>query len=180
MNFILLKPKTLGSAALRAGATAFGLKDCPRDCRFPSLFVSIFKTNSKANSFITFLSTRQPGGLNFFLRQVIYKDKTLFVVYVYCLVFITTTKIQFNNFRELCNSSAAQLYKSNTIHPNKQKPAPVNRVAVKPAANYLARLTTDDLIFLQQAQQRAENAEALGLTPWGKPNWYENNLLLTM
>ncbi len=51
VNTILFKLKSLGSAALRCGASSFGVKNLGSFSKYPSLFVAVFSAKKSAVSF---------------------------------------------------------------------------------------------------------------------------------
>jgi hypothetical protein len=50
INTLLFKHKTLGSAALRCGASSFGVKNLGSYSNYPSLFVAVFKSQEKVHN----------------------------------------------------------------------------------------------------------------------------------
>jgi len=58
VNTILFKHKSLGSAALRCGASQFGVKNMGNFSKYPSLFVAVFKTQEKRSKYLQFLRSQ--------------------------------------------------------------------------------------------------------------------------
>ncbi len=123
VNMLLLNHKTIGSAALRCGASSFGFKDMGRFARYPSLFVAIFKDISKRDKFLRFLRSQNlKFDKNFDYRFRMYHNEFIYLVYVKFYLFIPGEKIAFKNFRQLCNSKEVQVYTNRFYqHPNKSK-----------------------------------------------------------
>ncbi|RKY99176.1 MAG: hypothetical protein DRQ13_02850 [Ignavibacteriae bacterium] len=121
VNIILINSKTLGSAALRCGASSFGVKSCGKFSKYPSQFVAVFKFRKSSDKFRDFL--RGKGLIyqaDYYCKQVMHKGEIVHLDFVTLYQFIKTNqnKIGFKNFRKLCNSSAITHYISNYQHPH--------------------------------------------------------------
>ena len=119
-NTILLKHKTLGSAALRCGASQFGIKNMGSFSKYPSLFVAVFKTQEKRSKFLNFLRSQNlTFQTDFYYKYTIHKNTFVYLVFVKLYKFIPSEKIGFNNFRSLCKSNQIQVYSNTTYqHPH--------------------------------------------------------------
>jgi hypothetical protein len=121
VNLILLKHKTLGSAALRCGASSFGLKECGNFSGYPTQFVVIFKSKKAQLKFRRFLAD---SGVKFqddyYYKHVYYKSEFLYLVFTSFYQFNVSNKrkLYFRNFRQLCNTSLIQHYSSNRKNPH--------------------------------------------------------------
>lgn len=133
VNTILFKHKSLGSAALRCGASSFGVKNLGSFSKYPSLFVAVFKCKEKRSKFLNFLRSKNlTYETDFYYKYTIHNNEFLYLAFVKLYKFIPTDKIGFKNFRELCSSKDIQIY-SNPVyfHPhsnnNKKLTLPTDR-----------------------------------------------------
>ena len=119
VNTILLKHKTLGSAALRCGASQFGVKNMGNFSKYPSLFVAVFKTQEKRSKFLQFLRSQNLiFQTDYYYKYAIHKNAFVYMVFVKLYKFIPSEKIGFKNFRQLCSSKEIQIYSNPAyIHP---------------------------------------------------------------
>ena len=120
INLNLFSYKAIGSAALRCGASHFGIKSLSPFSRYPSHFVVIFKSRPSLMKFTESLKLKGlKDGYDFYYKDVIHKEKLLYLVFIsfYQYVISPKSKLYFKNFRQLCKTSNLQLYKSNTEHP---------------------------------------------------------------
>ena len=120
INLNLFSYKAIGSAALRCGASHFGVKSLSPFSRYPSHFVVIFKSRSSLMKFTQ--SLKEKGlthGYDFYDKNVIHKKKLLYLVFIsfYQYVIFPKSKLYFKNFPQLCKTSKLKLYESNTKHP---------------------------------------------------------------
>lgn len=119
-NTILLKHKTLGSAALRCGASQFGIKNMGSFSKYPSLFVAVFKTQEKRSKFLDFLRSHNlTFQTDYYYKYAIHKNNFVYLVFVKLYKFIPSEKIGFNSFKQLCSSKDIQVYSNqNYFHPH--------------------------------------------------------------
>ena len=119
VNTILLKHKTLGSAALRCGASQFGVKNMGNFSKYPSLFVAVFKTQEKRSKFLQFLRSQNLiFQTDYYYKYAIHKNAFVYLVFVKLYRFISTDKIGFNSFKQLCSSKDIQVYSNPAyFHP---------------------------------------------------------------
>ena len=120
----LFSYKAIGSAALRCGASHFGVKSLSPFSRYPSHFVVIFKSRTSLMKFTESLKVKGlKDGYDFYYKDVIHKEKLLYLVFIsfYQYVILPKSKLYFKNFRELCKTSNLKLYESNTVHPFRQE-----------------------------------------------------------
>ncbi len=119
-NTILLKHKTLGSAALRCGASQFGVKNMGNFSKYPSLFVAVFKCKDKRSKFLNFLRSQNLiFQTDYYYKYAIHKNDFVYMVFVKLYKFIPSNKIGFNSFKQLCNSKDIQIYSNPTYnHPH--------------------------------------------------------------
>jgi hypothetical protein len=111
VNTILLKHKTLGSAALRCGASQFGVKNMGSFSKYPSLFVAVFKTQEKRSKFLSFLRSQNLiFQTDYYYKYAIHKNAFVYMVFVKLYKFIPSEKIGFNSFKQLCSSKTIQNY----------------------------------------------------------------------
>ncbi len=111
VNTILFKHKTLGSAALRCGASSFGVKNLGNFSKYPSLFVAVFKCKEKRSKFLSFLRSKNlTYETDFYYKYTIHNNEFLYLVFVKLYKFIPSDKIGFKNFRQLCSSKEIQIY----------------------------------------------------------------------
>ncbi len=130
INTLLLSHKALGSAALRCGASSFGVKNMGIYSKYPSLFVAVFKSQVKRNKFLNFLRLKNlTYQTDFYYRYTIYNNEFLYLVFVKLFLFIPFQKIGFKNFRQLCSSKQVQYYSNscyNHPHANINKKVVIN------------------------------------------------------
>ncbi len=119
VNTLLLKHKTLGSAAFRYGASSFGVKNLGKFSKYPSLFVAVFKCKEKRSKFLSFLRSKNlTYETDFYYKYTIHNNEFLYLVFVKLYRFIPSDKIGFKNFRQLCSSKEIQIYSNSCyIHP---------------------------------------------------------------
>ena len=119
VNTILLKHKTLGSAALRCGASQFGVKNMGNFSKYPSLFVAVFKTQEKRSKFLQFLRSQNLiFQTDYYYKYAIHKNAFVYLVFVKLYKFIPSEKIGFNSFKQLCSSKDIQVYSNPAyFHP---------------------------------------------------------------
>ena len=119
INTLLLKHKTLGSAALRCGASQFGVKNMGRLSKYPSLFVAVFKTQEKRSKFLQFLRSQNLiFQTDYYYKYAIHKNAFVYLVFVKLYKFIPSDKIGFNSFKQLCSSKDIQVYSNPAyFHP---------------------------------------------------------------
>ena len=119
INTLLFKHKTLGSAALRCGASSFGVKNLGSYSNYPSLFVAVFKSQEKRSKFLSYLKLNNlTYQSDYYYKYTIHKDEFLYLVFVKLYKFIPSVKIGFRNFRELCSSKDVQAYSNPAyFHP---------------------------------------------------------------
>lgn len=119
INTILFKHKSLGSAALRCGASQFGIKNMGNFSKYPSLFVAVFKCKEKRSKFLSFLRSKNlTYETDFYYKYTIHNNEFLYLVFVKLYRFIPSDKIGFKNFRQLCGSKEIQIYSNPAyIHP---------------------------------------------------------------
>ncbi len=111
VNTLLLKHKTLGSAALRCGASQFGVKNMGNFSKYPSLFVAVFKTQEKRSKFLQFLRSQNLiFQTDYYYKYAIHKNAFVYLVFVKLYKFIPSEKIGFNSFKQLCGSKEIQIY----------------------------------------------------------------------
>ena len=111
VNTILLKHKTLGSAALRCGASQFGVKNMGNFSKYPSLFVAVFKTQEKRSKFLQFLRSQNLiFQTDYYYKYAIHKNSFVYMAFVKLYKFIPSEKIGFNSFKQLCSSKDIQVY----------------------------------------------------------------------
>lgn len=121
VNTILFNHKALGSAALRCGASSFGIKNMGNFSKYPSLFVAVFKSQEKRSKFLNFLRSQNLiYQTDFYYKYAIsprsrsdeagYKNAFVYMVFVKLYKFIEPNKIGFKNFRHLCNSKQVKHY----------------------------------------------------------------------
>jgi hypothetical protein len=120
VNTLLFKHKALGSAALRCGASSFGVKNMGNLSKYPSLFVSVFKSQEKRNKFLSFLRSQNlTFQTDFYYRYVIHNNEFLYLVFVKLYKFIPSQKLGFNNFRQFCSSQQINVYSNSCYsHPH--------------------------------------------------------------
>ena len=120
VNIILLKHKTLGSAALRCGASQFGVKNMGNFSKYPSLFVAVFKTQEKRSKFLDFLRSQNLiFQTDYYYKYAIHKNSFVYLVFVKLYKFIPSEKIGFNSFKQLCGSKDIQVYSNPSYnHPH--------------------------------------------------------------
>lgn len=120
VNTILFQHKSLGSAALRCGASSFGVKNLGNFSKYPSLFVAVFKCKEKRSKFLNFLRSKNlTYETDFYYKYTIHKNEFLYLVFVKLYKFIPSLKIGFKNFRELCSSKDIKVYSNPTsMHPH--------------------------------------------------------------
>ncbi|HCY76391.1 MAG TPA: hypothetical protein DHV28_10760 [Ignavibacteriales bacterium] len=120
VNTILLKHKTLGSAALRCGASQFGVKNMGKFSNYPSLFVAVFKTQEKRSKFLNYLRSQNlTFQTDYYYKYAIHKNTFVYMVFVKLYRCIPSEKIGFNSFKQLCSSKAIQIYSNqNYFHPH--------------------------------------------------------------
>jgi hypothetical protein len=121
-NTILLKHKTLGSAALRCGASQFGIKNMGFFSKYPSMFVAVFKTQEKRSKFLEFLRSQNLDfQTDYYYKYAIHKNAFVYMVFVKLYKFIPSEKIGFNSFKQLCSSKEIQNYSNPYYqHPHKK------------------------------------------------------------
>ena len=119
VNTILLKHKTLGSAALRCGASQFGVKNMGNFSKYPSFFVAVFKTQEKRSKFLLFLRSQNLiFQTDYYYKYAIHKNAFVYMVFVKLYKFIPKEKIGFNSFKQLCSSKDIQVYSNPAyFHP---------------------------------------------------------------
>ena len=119
VNTLLLKHKTLGSAALRCGASQFGIKNMGNFSKYPSLFVAVFKTQEKRSKFLQFLRSQNLiFQTDYYYKYAIHKNSFVYMVFVKLYKFISSEKIGFNSFKQLCSSKDIQVYSNPAyFHP---------------------------------------------------------------
>ncbi len=119
VNTILLKHKTLGSAALRCGASQFGVKNMGNFSKYPSLFVVVFKTQEKRSKFLNYLRSQNlTFQTDYYYKYAIHKNAFVYLVFVKLYKCIPTEKIGFNSFKQLCSSKDIQVYSNSAyFHP---------------------------------------------------------------
>ena len=119
INTLLLKHKTLGSAALRCGASQFGVKNMGNFSKYPSLFVAVFKTQEKRSKFLQFLRSQNLiFQTDYYYKYAIHKNAFVYLVFVKLYKFIPSEKIGFNSFKQLCSSKDIQVYSNPAyFHP---------------------------------------------------------------
>jgi hypothetical protein len=119
VNTILFKHKSLGSAALRCGASQFGVKNMGNFSKYPSLFVAVFKTQEKRSKFLQFLRSQNLiFQTDYYYKYAIHKNSFVYLVFVKLYKFIPSEKIGFNSFKQLCGSKDIQVYSNPAyIHP---------------------------------------------------------------
>lgn len=119
VNTILFKHKSLGSAALRCGASSFGVKNMGNFSNYPSLFVAVFKTQEKRSKFLQFLRSQNLiFQTDYYYKYAIHKNAFVYLVFVKLYKFIPSEKIGFNSFKQLCGSKDIQVYSNPAyIHP---------------------------------------------------------------
>ena len=119
INTLLLKHKTLGSAALRCGASQFGVKNMGNFSKYPSLFVAVFKTQEKRSKFLQFLRSQNLiFQTDYYYKYAIHKNAFVYMVFVKLYKFIPSEKIGFNSFKQLCSSKDIQVYSNPAyFHP---------------------------------------------------------------
>ena len=120
INLNLFSYKAIGSAALRCGASHFGVKSLNPFSRYPSHFVVIFKSKPSLLKFTESLKEKGlKDGYDFYYKNVIHKTKLIYLVFIsfYLYVSLPASKLYFKNFPQLCKTSNLKLYKSNTKHP---------------------------------------------------------------
>lgn len=119
LNTILLKHKTLGSAALRCGASQFGIKNMGKYSLYPSLFVAVFKSKEKRSKFLSFLRSQNLiFQTDYYYKYAIHKNAFVYMVFVKLYKFIPSEKIGFNSFKQLCSSLQIKNYSNSCyIHP---------------------------------------------------------------
>ena len=111
VNTILFKHKSLGSAALRCGASQFGVKNMGNFSKYPSLFVAVFKTQEKRSKFLQFLRSQNLiFQTDYYYKYAIHKNAFVYLVFVKLYKFIPSEKIGFNSFKQLCSSKDIQVY----------------------------------------------------------------------
>lgn len=111
INTLLLKHKTLGSAALRCGASSFGVKNMGNFSKYPSLFVAVFKCKDKRSKFLSFLRSKNlTYETDFYYKYTIHNNEFLYITFIKLYKFIPSDKIGFNSFKQLCNSKDIQVY----------------------------------------------------------------------
>ena len=111
VNTILFKHKALGSAALRCGASQFGVKNMGNFSKYPSLFVAVFKTQEKRSKFLQFLRSQNLiFQTDYYYKYAIHKNSFVYLVFVKLYKFIPSEKIGFNSFKQLCSSKDIQVY----------------------------------------------------------------------
>mgnify|MGYP006368490227 CR=1 FL=1 len=111
VNTILFKHKSLGSAALRCGASSFGVKNMGNFSKYPSLFVAVFKTQEKRSKFLQFLRSQNLiFQTDYYYKYAIHKNSFVYLVFVKLYKFIPSEKIGFNSFKQLCSSKDIQVY----------------------------------------------------------------------
>jgi len=111
VNTILFKHKSLGSAALRCGASQFGVKNMGNFSKYPSLFVAVFKTQEKRSKFLQFLRSQNLiFQTDYYYKYAIHKNAFVYLVFVKLYKFIPSEKIGFNSFKQLCGSKDIQVY----------------------------------------------------------------------
>ena len=122
VNTLLLSHKALGSAALRCGASSFGVKSCGKFSKYPSQFVAVFKTREKRNRFINFLLSQNLNyEADYYYKHVLHNNQFLHIVFVKLFLFIPSAKLGFNNFRQLCNTKQIEHYSNSCYsHPHSQ------------------------------------------------------------
>ena len=119
VNTILLKHKTLGSAALRCGASQFGVKNMGNFSKYPSLFVAVFKTQEKRSKFLNYLRSQNLiFQTDYYYKYALHKEVFVYMVFVKLYKFIPKDKIGFNSFKQLCSSKDIQVYSNPAyFHP---------------------------------------------------------------
>ena len=119
INTILFKHKSLGSAALRCGASQFGVKNMGNFSKYPSLFVAVFKTQEKRSKFLQFLRSQNLiFQTDYYYKYAIHKNAFVYLVFVKLYKFIPSEKIGFNSFKQLCSSKDIQVYSNPAyFHP---------------------------------------------------------------
>lgn len=119
VNTILFKHKSLGSAALRCGASQFGVKNMGNFSKYPSLFVAVFKTQEKRSKFLQFLRSQNLiFQTDYYYKYAIHKNAFVYLVFVKLYKFIPSEKIGFNSFKQLCSSKDIQVYSNPAyFHP---------------------------------------------------------------
>jgi len=111
VNTILFKHKSLGSAALRCGASQFGVKNMGNFSKYPSLFVAVFKTQEKRSKYLQFLRSQNLiFQTDYYYKYAIHKNSFVYLVFVKLYKFIPSEKIGFNSFKQLCSSKDIQVY----------------------------------------------------------------------
>jgi len=111
INTILFKHKALGSAALRCGASQFGVKNMGNFSKYPSLFVAVFKCKEKRSKFLSFLRSKNlTYEMDFYYKYTIHNNEFLYLAFVKLYKFIPSEKIGFNSFKQLCSSKDIQVY----------------------------------------------------------------------
>lgn len=130
VNTLLFNHKALGSAALRCGASSFGIKNMGNFSKYPSLFVAVFKSQEKRSKFLNFLRSQNLiYQTDFYYKYAIsprsrsdeagHKNDFVYMVFVKLYKFIEPNKIGFKNFRQLCTSKQVQHYSNPTYaHPH--------------------------------------------------------------
>ena len=102
VNTILFKHKSLGSAALRCGASQFGVKNMGNFSKYPSLFVAVFKMQEKRSKFLQFLRSQNLiFQTDYYYKYAIHKNAFVYLVFVKLYKFIPLEKIGFNSFKQL-------------------------------------------------------------------------------
>ena len=119
VNTLLFKHKSLGSAALRCGASQFGVKNMGNFSKYPSLFVAVFKTQEKRSKFLQFLRSQNLiFQTDYYYKYAIHKNAFVYLVFVKLYKFIPSEKIGFNSFKQLCSSKDIQVYSNPAyFHP---------------------------------------------------------------
>ena len=119
INLNLFSYKAIGSAALRCGASHFGVKALGPFSRYPSHFVVIFKSRTNVMKFAQFLKEKGLNDYDYSYKNVLHKEKLLYLVFIsfYLYVVSPKSKLYFKNFPQLCKTSQIKHYESNTIHP---------------------------------------------------------------
>jgi hypothetical protein len=118
VNLLLFQYKSLGSIALRCGASHFGFRSIGHFNPLQQLVI-IFKSRDKRANFLGWLY----GALDsnqYYHREVYHRGRRLFLVFINSNLFINSNskKIYFSNFRQLCKTEELSIYKSDYSHPH--------------------------------------------------------------
>lgn len=117
VNQLFLKHKTLGSAALRCGASMFGIKSMGNFSTYPSLFVAVFKSEQQRNNFLSYLRKNglQPQ-TDYYYKFRLKGNQFYYMAFVKLYKFIPSEKLAFNSFRQFCSTDEIKIYSNPSMY----------------------------------------------------------------